>query len=51
VVAVRLICPNTIEEKVVKLQQSKTKLIGDLLKSNESILSSFSKDDLLGLLG
>jgi SNF2 family DNA or RNA helicase len=51
VVAVRLICPNTIEEKVVKLQQSKTKLIGDLLKSDESILTSFSKDDLLGLLG
>jgi SNF2 family DNA or RNA helicase len=51
VVAVRLICPNTIEEKVGKLQQSKTKLIGDLLKSDESILTSFSKDDLLGLLG
>lgn len=51
VVVVRLICPNTIEEKVVKLQQSKTKLIGDLLKSDESILTSFSKDDLLGLLG
>lgn len=51
VIAVRLICPNTIEEKVVKLQESKTKLAGNLLKSDESILKSFSRDDLLGLLG
>ena len=51
VIAVRLICPNTIEEKVVKLQESKTKLVGELLKSDESVMKSLSKDDLLGLLG
>ena len=41
----------TIEEKVVKLQESKTKLVGELLKSDESVMKSLSKDDLLGLLG
>ncbi len=51
VIAVRLICPNTIEEKVVKLQESKTKLVGELLKSDDTVLKSLSKDDLLDLLG
>ncbi|WP_428665616.1 SNF2-related protein [Runella sp.] len=50
VIAVRLICPNTIEEKVVKLQETKTKLVGNLLKSDESIMKSLSKNDLLDLL-
>lgn len=49
VVAVRLICPDTIEEKVVCLQQTKKELAGRLLSSDD-IFRSLSKDDLLSLL-
>ncbi len=51
VIAVRLICPDTVEEKVLKLQESKTRLVGELLKSDQSIMQSLSKNDLLDLLG
>lgn len=49
VVAVRLICPDTIEEKVIKLQQNKKELAGRLLSAGD-VFRSLSKDDLLGLL-
>ena len=48
VVAVRLICPNTIEEKIMKLQESKKELVNDLIKTDASILKSLSKEDLIG---
>lgn len=47
VVAVRLICPDTIEEKIMQLQESKNELVNDLIKTDESILKSLSKDDLI----
>jgi SNF2 family DNA or RNA helicase len=50
VIAVRLICPDTIEEKILKLQESKTILANDLIKTDGSVLKSLSKNDLLGLL-
>jgi SNF2 family DNA or RNA helicase len=50
VIAVRLICPNTVEEKIMKLQASKTKLAGELIKTETTMLKSFSKTDLLGML-
>lgn len=49
VVAVRLICPGTIEEKIMKMQQSKKELATDLIKTDLSILKSLSKKDLLEL--
>ena len=49
VVAVRLICPDTIEEKIMKLQNTKKDLVGDLIKTESSIYKSLSKKDLLGL--
>lgn len=49
VVAVRLICPDTIEEKIMKLQETKKDLVGDLIKTETSIYKSLSKKDLLGL--
>jgi SNF2 family DNA or RNA helicase len=49
VVAVRLICPDTIEEKIMKLQETKKDLVGDLIKTEASIYKSLSKKDLLGL--
>ncbi len=49
VVAVRLICPDTIEEKVMKLQESKRSLVEDLIKTESSLLKSLSRSDLLEL--
>ncbi|HSC37116.1 MAG TPA: helicase-related protein, partial [Chitinophagaceae bacterium] len=49
VMAVRLICPGTVEDKIIKLQESKKQLMGDLVKTDTSFLSSLSKEDLLGL--
>jgi SNF2 family DNA or RNA helicase len=49
VVAVRLICPDTIEEKIIKLQESKKELISDLVKTDTSILKSLTREDLLNL--
>ena len=51
VVAIRLICPGTIEEKIMKLQASKKDLVDDLIKTDTSLLKSLSKKDLLSLLG
>ena len=49
VVAVRLICPDTIEDKIMKLQNTKRDLVDDLIKTETSIYKSLSKKDLLGL--
>lgn len=49
VVAVRLICPDTIEEKILNLQESKRSLVEDLIKTDGSLLKSLSRSDLLEL--
>ncbi|WP_210490639.1 DEAD/DEAH box helicase [Rufibacter aurantiacus] len=51
VVAVRLICPDTVEEKIMQLQASKKDLAKDLIKTDGGMLKSLSKQDLLALLG
>jgi SNF2 family DNA or RNA helicase len=51
VIAVRLICPNTVEEKIMKLQETKNKLADDLIKTDGTILKSFSKEELMEMLG
>ncbi|WP_420152815.1 DEAD/DEAH box helicase [Siphonobacter sp.] len=50
VVAVRLICPHTIEEKMQQLQQSKQELASDLIRTDQSLLKSLTRQDLLSLL-
>jgi SNF2 family DNA or RNA helicase len=50
VVAVRLICPNTIEEKILELQESKKELANSLIKTDASFVKSLTKSDLLRLL-
>ncbi len=50
VIAVRLISPDTVEEKIMKLQESKKGLADNLIQAGASALSSLSKDDLLRLL-
>ncbi|WP_442592107.1 SNF2-related protein [Pedobacter sp. AW31-3R] len=49
VVAVRLICPDTIEEKIMKLQATKKELAGDLIHTDNSLMKSLTKKDLLDL--
>lgn len=49
VVAVRLITPNTIEEKILQLQASKKELADDLIKTDANILKSLSKESILDL--
>jgi hypothetical protein len=50
IVAVRLICPGTVEEKIQLMQESKKDLANDLIKTDTSFLNSLSKTDLLNLL-
>ncbi|NEU07354.1 DEAD/DEAH box helicase family protein [Flavihumibacter sp. R14] len=51
VVAVRLICPDTVEEKIMKLQQTKVNRVDALIKTGDTLLNLSSKAELLGLLG
>lgn len=50
IVAVRLICPATVEEKIMLMQETKRDLANDLIKTDSSFFSSLSKNDLLDLL-
>ncbi len=49
VVAVRLICPDTIEEKIMQLQERKKDLVNDLIKTDKDIFKQLSRKDLLEL--
>ncbi|MFD2569211.1 DEAD/DEAH box helicase [Spirosoma soli] len=50
VMAIRMICPDTIEEKILELQSVKKKLATTLIQTDESMLKSLSMKDLLALL-
>lgn len=50
VMAVRLICPDTIEEKIMLMQDSKKDLVSDLIKTESNIFKSLTKKDLLDLI-
>ena len=50
VIAVRLICPDTIEEKILILQESKKDLADGLVKTDTHMLKSLTKNDLLTLI-
>lgn len=49
VMAVRLITPNSIEEKIMDLQRSKKDLAADLIHTDASIFKSLSREDILNL--
>ena len=51
VMAVRLICPDTIEEKIMKLQASKKDLVKNLIQTDGGFFKGLSKKELLSLLG
>lgn len=47
--AFRLICPDTVEEKILRLQETKKDLIRDLIGSQQAILSGITREELLHL--
>lgn len=51
VMAYRMICKDTLEEKILEIQDIKRKLAGELIPNDEGILKSLGKDDLLKLFG
>ncbi|MGF1923821.1 MAG: SNF2-related protein [Bacteroidia bacterium] len=50
VIAVRLICPDTIEEKIMLMQESKKEVASELIKIDSSIFKALTKSDLLALI-
>ncbi|MDJ1491728.1 DEAD/DEAH box helicase [Cytophagaceae bacterium DM2B3-1] len=46
----KFITKNTVEEKILALQQHKMRLAGDLITTEESFVKSLSKEDILTLL-
>lgn len=46
----RFITKNTVEEKILQLQQSKQKLADDLITTEESFVKTLTKEDIAGLL-
>ncbi|WP_230688054.1 DEAD/DEAH box helicase [Hymenobacter jeongseonensis] len=50
VVAVRLICPDTIEEKIMKLQEAKRTLAHDLVKTDAAFFKELTRQELLALV-
>ncbi len=48
---IKLICENSIEERVLDLQEKKKELISDLINENDSSITSLSLDDISYLLG
>jgi SNF2 family DNA or RNA helicase len=46
-----MICKDTLEEKILEIQDKKRKLAGELIPTDEGILKSLGKDDLLKLFG
>ncbi len=47
--AYKMICKDTIEEKILELQVKKKKIAKDIIVSDENIFKSLGKSDLLGL--
>ena len=50
VMAIRLICPDTIEEKIMLMQENKKEIASGLIKTEASIFKLLTKKDLLDLI-
>jgi SNF2 family DNA or RNA helicase len=47
--AYKLICKNSIEEKILKLQAKKKKLAADIIQTDENVMKSLDKEELMAL--
>ena len=50
VIAYRVICRDTVEEKIVELQQSKRDLADSIIQADESMLRTLTAEDIKLLL-
>jgi non-specific serine/threonine protein kinase len=48
---IKLMCENTIEEKIIELQNKKKDLIDSLISKDDKSITSMSKDDIKFILG
>lgn len=46
VFAYRMICKNTVEEKIVNLQNKKKKIAGDIIQTDENIMKKLNTNDI-----
>jgi hypothetical protein len=51
VIAYRMICKDTVEEKIQKLQARKKSIANELITTDEGVMQKLSKDDLIDLFG
>ncbi|MFN2424464.1 MAG: DEAD/DEAH box helicase [Cryomorphaceae bacterium] len=49
VIAYRMICKDTVEEKIQELQARKTSIANDLITTDEGVMQKLDKDDLMAL--
>ena len=49
VFAYRMICKNTVEEKILKLQEKKTKIANDIVQTDENVMKNIGIDDIQDL--
>ncbi len=49
VIAYRMICKNTIEEKIVNLQKKKTQIASELIKTEDTFMKKITTDDIKSL--
>ncbi len=49
VMAYKMICKDTIEEKIIEYQKSKQKLASDIIKTDDSFVKSLTKSDIKDL--
>ena len=50
ITAIRLICPGTLEEKIMQLQESKKELTSQMVGNNDSFFEGLTRKELLGLV-
>ena len=46
VIAYRMICKNTVEEKILKLQAKKKQIASDIIQTDESFMKSITRSDI-----
>ena len=46
VIAYRMICKNTVEEKILNLQAKKKQIAADIIQTDESIMKSLTRNDI-----
>ncbi|MDA3891098.1 MAG: SNF2-related protein [Salinivirgaceae bacterium] len=51
VFAYRMICKNTVEEKILNLQNKKKKIAGDIIQTDENIMKTLKAEDIKELFG